>query len=111
MKPERWQQIEQLCQAALQLEESQRAAFLEEASGGDQALRQEVERLLRREQEADDFLEASALEVAARNMAEEQATSRVVQQVGPYKTLSLLGAGGMLTSILPTIPPWIARWR
>ena len=34
MKAERWQQIERLCHAALEREESQRAAFLEEACGG-----------------------------------------------------------------------------
>ena len=39
MKPERWQQIERLCQAALEREESQREAFLGDACGGDEDLR------------------------------------------------------------------------
>jgi len=43
---ERWQQVEKLSQAALELEESQRALFLEEACAGDEGLRREVESLL-----------------------------------------------------------------
>ncbi len=39
MDPERWQRVEQLCHAALEREESQRAAFLQEACAGDEALR------------------------------------------------------------------------
>ncbi len=66
MQPDRWQQIERMCQAALQLEPSQRAAFLEEASGGDQTLRREVEQLLAQETKAEDFLEAPAVEAVAR---------------------------------------------
>ena len=43
----RWEQVEKLCQAALELEETRRAAFLEEACAGDEELRREVESLLR----------------------------------------------------------------
>ena len=46
MKSERWQQIERLCHEALEREKSQRAAFLEDACGGDETLRHEVEDLL-----------------------------------------------------------------
>ena len=49
MTPERWQRIDQLLDSALKREESQRAAFLKEACGGDEALRQGVERLLAHE--------------------------------------------------------------
>ena len=34
MKAERWQQVEQLCEAALKREAAGRAAFLKEACGG-----------------------------------------------------------------------------
>ena len=95
MKPERWQQIERLCQAALEVEEEQRAAFLEEACGGDETLRREVEHLLAQETKAEDFLEVPALEVEAKAMAQDQAYPLVGQQIGSYKILSLLGTGGM----------------
>ena len=95
MKPERWQQIERLCHAALEREESQRAAFLEETCGGNETLRREVEHLLAQETKAQDFLEAPALEVEAKAMAQDQAYPLVGQQIGSYKIVSLLGTGGM----------------
>ena len=41
-----WQRIEKLFQSALELEPAQRAAFLAQACGDDEALRHEVESLL-----------------------------------------------------------------
>ncbi len=46
MKPERWQQIDQVLEAALERDSSERAAFLDQACAGDSELRQEVESLL-----------------------------------------------------------------
>ena len=46
MKPERWQQVDGLFQAALEREPDERAAFISEACGGDDSLRREVEALL-----------------------------------------------------------------
>ena len=43
MEPERWREIESLCYSALQEERSARAAFLERACRGDEALRRAVE--------------------------------------------------------------------
>jgi hypothetical protein len=43
MTPERYQQIDQIFQAALAHEPVKRAAFLDEACRGDAALRQEVD--------------------------------------------------------------------
>ncbi len=95
MKSERWQQIDKLVETALEQEESQRAAFLEEACAGDETLRQEVETLLAAHNQVGDFIEAPALEVAARELAEDRTQSLVGQRLGSYKILSLLGAGGM----------------
>ena len=95
MKPERWQQIDQLLEAALEQEESQRAAFLEEACAGDEALHKKVEALLEAHQRGDNFLEEPALEMAAKGLANDQVSSLVGKQIGSYKILSLLGAGGM----------------
>jgi hypothetical protein len=46
MTPERWKQIGSLLQSALECDPSERAAFLKDASGDDEALRQKVESLL-----------------------------------------------------------------
>ncbi|MBZ5697190.1 MAG: serine/threonine protein kinase [Acidobacteriia bacterium] len=96
MTPERWKKVEQLYHAALEREESQRAAYLHEVCAGDNALQREVESLLVQESRAEQFLETPALDVAAKVLAEHQSQSSLVgQQLGSYKIVSLLGAGGM----------------
>jgi eukaryotic-like serine/threonine-protein kinase len=104
MKPERWEQVAQLHRAALEREESERAAFLREACAGDENLRQEVESLLAREREAAGFMESPALEAAARVLAGEkahpQADHKANQEmlgktISRYRIIAKLGAGGM----------------
>jgi len=93
--PERWNQIEKLYHAAVALEPGERDAFLEQACNGDQELRQEVESLLARDQEAQNFIEYPALEVAADLMADGEQESMVGQTVSHYHIVSLVGGGGM----------------
>ena len=99
MTPERWQKVEQLCNAALEREASQRAAFLAQACQGDAELRREVESLLEQEKPAIGFLESVALEAAAAVLANmpggEDGPSLVGREMGCYRIVSLLGAGGM----------------
>jgi hypothetical protein len=82
---DRWPQTEKLCQSALELEESQRAAFLDEACRDDEALRQEVESLLQYDQRGERFIEELAVEVAAKMMAHEEPESLLRQQLGSYQ--------------------------
>ena len=95
MKSESWEQVKQIYDSALKVEVSQRAAYLDHACGGDAALRREVESLLAYEIQAESFIEAPALAVAACLLAQGRAHSPVGQSIGPYQVLSLLGAGGM----------------
>src|SRR5262249_15216915 len=95
MEPERWKQIEKLYTAALERDARGRVDFLDQACAGDEALRQEVESLLACQTEAESFIEAPALEVAAQLLADEQADSARKQRIGPYKLGAKLGAGGM----------------
>src|SRR4026208_2308081 len=95
MTPDRWQQIERIYHSVLELEESQRVAFLEKACAGDEALHQEVESLLRSQQSGERFIEEPALEVAATMMAQEAPQPLLGQRIGSYKILCLLGVGGM----------------
>ena len=46
MNPERWQELDQLFHSALKREPGERAAFLDEACGGVESLRKQVEALL-----------------------------------------------------------------
>jgi serine/threonine-protein kinase len=69
MKHDRWRQIDELFEAALERESAQaRAAFLEEACAGDEALRREVEKMLGFDRQAEDFIETPVFGVAARLM-------------------------------------------
>jgi len=101
MHPERWRKIEQVLKSALERDESQRAAFVREACAGDEGLRHEVESLLAYQDEAGKFLEGPALEVAAKNLAEEQTQSRLSTEgmigktVSYYHVIEKLGGGGM----------------
>jgi hypothetical protein len=95
MTPERWRKIEQLYHSAREREGNQRAAFLKEACAGDEALRREVESLLAQEKGAEGFLEAPALEAAAKLLVEDRGQSWVGRQLGSYQVISFLDLGGM----------------
>src|SRR5712692_7257920 len=83
MRPERWRRVEQLFYAALDRDESQRATFLAAACQGDEGLRREVESLLARQKQAENFMETPAAEVAAKALAHEQIRSGPSGDVGP----------------------------
>ena len=53
--------MERLYHLALEQEESQRAAFIQQACGGDESLQRELELLLAQSEGAENFLEAPAL--------------------------------------------------
>src|SRR5713101_1899162 len=91
MNSERWRQIEELFHAALERAPENRQPFVEDACRGDVDLRLEVESMLAREQQARSFLETPALQ----NPTSSSAGVVVGRQLGPYRILSPLGAGGM----------------
>ena len=95
MKHERWQEVERIYHLTLEKEASERSTFLVQACAGDEALRREVESLLTYEPRAEGFIEAPALELAARIIAGEHAPIRAGDRFNQYRILSLLGAGGM----------------
>ena len=95
MDSERRRRVEELCDAALNRDPRERAAFVAAACGHDEALRQEVEALLAHAQAAERFLAAPMGQVAAHVLADEHRASLVGRQIGSHKILSLLGAGGM----------------
>jgi len=95
MTPERWQQIDQLLEAALACQESQRADLLAKGCQNDEALRREVESLLDSHRQAETFIESPASSVAAKLLAESESPSLVSRTLGRYRILSLLSTGGM----------------
>jgi len=92
---ERWQEVERIYHLTLEREASERSTFLVQACAGDEALRREVESLLSYEHHAEGFIEAPALEVAAKIMAGEHSPIRAGDKFNQYRIVSMLGAGGM----------------
>jgi serine/threonine protein kinase len=94
MTSDRWEQVNKLYYAALDVEEKERPSFLEEACGRDTELRAEVESLLSMQAQMDGFLGTPALEEVAKAMKYDP-RSLLGRQLGPYQILGVLGVGGM----------------
>jgi len=90
----RWQEIDRIFAAALELEPDRRAAFLNEACGDDEDLRAEVESLLAHDT-PESLVAGPAVEEATRLLASENMRGPDVTSIGPYQIVKLLGAGGM----------------
>ena len=95
MDPERWRQITNIFESALQRDGAERPVFIAQACNGDESLRQEVEAMLDSHEQASRFIEEPAINVAAKLAGSEEGASLVRQRVLHYQVLSLLGAGGM----------------
>ncbi len=95
MTLERWQQIEELFQLALEREAKERSAFLDEACTGDADLRREVESLLLYDENASSFMETPAFDAASELLGDNQAESMAGRAIGPYKVTREIGHGGM----------------
>src|SRR5579872_2402890 len=89
MKQELWLKVEELFHAALERAPEVRPAFLDTACNGDSGLRRQIELLLVKEAQAASFLEFPAMG------GPPPTASLLGEQVGPYRILSPLGAGGM----------------
>jgi serine/threonine protein kinase len=92
--PDRWQRVQEICDAALSRPAADRAAFIQSACGDDASLRQEVEELLAHEQRADGFLSGPLAAVAA-NVMGATAPPPPKETIGPYRLLQPVGEGGM----------------
>src|SRR5215470_10472053 len=93
MTPERWKQVDQLLQEALELEPAERAAFLDRACGDDHELRREVESLIGFHGRAETFIETPPAEMAAALLRSKE--TRAGQTIGHYEIVREIGSGGM----------------
>src|SRR5437773_8085982 len=95
MKAERWKQVNDLFQSAVERAPEERAAFLDEACHGDEALRAEVEALLTSYERSKNFIELPAFEVVPELVTNDRAGALVGKVIGHYRIESLIGVGGM----------------
>ena len=90
---DRWQQIEEIFQEALQRDSTQREAYVHQACGGDADLHREVSSLLANHDQASD-VEPWAAAAAAQLMVG-QVSLEPGKCLGPYRIECFLAAGGM----------------
>src|SRR5262245_30934172 len=95
MTPERWEKIDRLFHAALEVEPDNRKAYLDQACAGDDALRQEVESLISSHVADSSFFETPAADVAAELLGIDAVAFKPGQQIANYKILHHIGSGGM----------------
>jgi len=93
MNPERWQKLDELFHAALDVKPEGRLRFVAEACGSDEALRKELESMLEHYEKAGSFIDFPAYVVAAEAIVADE--SLVGKSFGPYQITQVLGKGGM----------------
>ncbi|HYY93431.1 MAG TPA: protein kinase, partial [Pyrinomonadaceae bacterium] len=102
MSPERWKQIEEVFQSALDLPQAERRGFIASACAVDDTLREQVEALVAQSEQAGDFIEAPAVAVAGFTGGPALTTRQdaledpmVGRRVGSYRIVREVGRGGM----------------
>jgi WD40 repeat protein/predicted Ser/Thr protein kinase len=95
MSPEQWHRVADIFAEATRTLEADRR-WLEEACGGDDAILREVERLLRAQRQAGDFLERPLLAQSDVTKTSPAAHNEpALSDFGAYHILGVLGEGGM----------------
>ncbi|HEX8162267.1 MAG TPA: protein kinase [Pyrinomonadaceae bacterium] len=110
MSPERWKQVEEIFQSALDLSHEERGGFIARACAHDAELAAQVGALVEQYEQAGDFIEAPAVAVSPLRtvggslatapdleLSEDPMTGR---RVGSYRLVREIGRGGMGTVYL-----------
>jgi serine/threonine-protein kinase len=98
MKPERWKQVDELLEAALECPATERASFLDRACSGDEELRRELESLLISDAQAEAFIESPPARVAGDLFTNNQPKPGKGERISHYEVLWQIGSGGLGTS-------------
>ena len=92
---ERYRRIDEVFQAALELDPRERPSYISEACSSDEALLKEVEYLLASDEQPWELIGTPAFEMVAPLLARDQPELNSGDLVGHYNVVSLLGVGGM----------------
>ena len=101
MEPERWRRVEELYHSVLHVVAEKRSEYLKHACRGDAKLCEEVESLLAYESSAEEFMETPAFQVAAKQIAGDEANENLADPVPigatlqRFRVIEKLGVGGM----------------
>lgn len=91
----RWQEVQELFEMVIDESPDRRASILADSCGGDDELRREVERLLKEDAAtAEDFLDPIAPSVVSNLLAATDAVPIEHREIGGYRVIDVLGAGG-----------------
>jgi len=95
LTPQRWAQIRQVFDGALERPAKDRAAYLRVLCARDEELRHEVESLLRSHEQSDEFLETPAAQLNQIVSQEDISEYPQGYRIGPYEFDRRIGRGGM----------------
>src|SRR3984893_6446588 len=97
MRPagERWVRIKELFEAAVDLDPNQRTALLDKECGGDEALRGEIESLLKSDERTEGFIEQPAFAIPHDLFPDNVEESFAGRQFGAYQIIREIGRGGL----------------
>jgi non-specific serine/threonine protein kinase/serine/threonine-protein kinase len=95
VQADRWQQLEEIFQSALDRAPENRAAFIDSACSGDAELHAEVDSLLAAHEQGDADFQCAAFEEAIKVLQQRTVRVHEGRLIGPYRVLRELGRGGM----------------
>ena len=96
MDPQRWKQVDDLLQSALDRAPEERDVFLREACGGDEALEREVRSFLTLDARAQGFMARPAIDLAPNAFdVEEPSGIPIGPAISHYRVIEKLRGGGM----------------
>ena len=108
MDRELWKQVDALLEQALEQPPEEREAFVANAAQDNAVLRDEVLSLLKAQSQAAQFMERSAMKVAAQALADDSKittiiTSLVGQEIGTYQMPASI-------TMIPSLPTMAQAW-
>ena len=95
MTPERWQRVDEIFQAAIELKAEERPAFVGRTCADDGELRREVESLITADEQGLSFVDEPAFQVAASLLATGEPQLVEGQSISHYEIIGPIGRGGM----------------